>query len=131
MRFKMQPNTLTLLGSVDVELNAEFLNRVRMNTIQGWQVFFPIGFMEYKPNLVYKEKPYPKSVEVKKDLGHFDKRSFDHASFYLSDYAAARVKIQDDVPVSLTGNSKIIPKYDIYDMFLKTELHVFRAVEPL
>jgi len=127
---KMQANTLTLLGSVDMELNAEFLNRVRMNTIQGWQVFFPIGFMEYKPNLVYREKPYPKTVEVKKDLGHFDKRSFDHASFYLSDYVAARVKIQDEVPVSLTGNSKVIPKYDIYDMFLKTELHIFRAIEP-
>ena len=37
---------------------------------------------------------------------------------------------QDEVPISLTGNSKIIPKYDIYDMFLKTELHVFRAIEP-
>ena len=35
---KMPANTLTLLGSVDVELNAEFLNRVRMNTIEGWQV---------------------------------------------------------------------------------------------
>merc|ERR1719193_1486595 len=127
---KMQTNALTLLGSVDMELNAEFLNRVRMNTIQGWQVFFPIGLMEYKPNLVYKEKPYPKTVEVKKDLGHFDKRSYDQASFYLSDYRAAREKIKDEVPVSMTGNSKVIPKYDIFDMFLKTDLHVFRAVEP-
>ena len=59
-----------------------------------YQVFFPIGFMEYKPNLVYKEKPYPKTVEVKKDLGRFDNKNFDHASFYLSDYAAARAKIQ-------------------------------------
>jgi len=127
---KMLPSTLILLGSAGMELSAEFLNRVRMNTIQGWQVFFPIGFTEYKPNLIYKEKPYPTTVEVKKDVGHFDKRSYDHASFYLSDYATGREKIEDEVPISQTGTSKIIPKYDLFDMFLMTELHVFRAIEP-
>ena len=32
-----------------------------------------------------------------KDVGHFDKRSYDHASFYLSDYATGREKIEDEV----------------------------------
>ena len=51
---KFPKETLFLLCTVGMELSIEFLNRVRMNTISKWQVFFPIAFYQYKPNLIYE-----------------------------------------------------------------------------
>ena len=120
---KFQPEALLLLCTVGMQLSIDFLNRVRMNTIVGWQVFFPIGFWTYKPNLVYSEKPYPTTIEVSPSSGHFDTMIYDHASFYNSDYMKARK--------DMASSQKGLKVPDLYDMFLKHHnLHVFRAVEP-
>ena len=122
---KFPPESLLLLCTTGMQLSIDFLNRVRMNTILGWQVFFPIGFWGYKPNLVYTEKPYPSTVEITHSTGHFDDNLYDHASFYNADYISARKEMVNRPP---TGNQKV---NDLYDMFLKNhEVHVFRAVEP-
>lgn len=120
---KFPPESLLLLCTVGMQLSADFLNRVRMNTIPGWQVFFPIGFFGYKPNLVYNEKPYPSTIEIAHSAGHFDEAVYDHASFFNSDYMTARKAM-----VSSQSGLRIT---DLYDMFLKHHgVHVFRAVEP-
>jgi hypothetical protein len=93
-----------------------------MNTIANWQVFFPIGFWQYKPNLVHDEKPYPTSIEIEQKVGHFDPHSFIHASFFNSDYQYARKQM-----ISTSASKDI----DLFEMFLKFHtLHMFRAVEP-
>ncbi|CAH1788052.1 unnamed protein product [Owenia fusiformis] len=118
---KFPPQSLFLICSVGMELAIEFLNRVRMNTISGWQAFFPIGFYQYKPNLIYDETPYPTTIEINKNVGHFDNNLYEQASFYNSDYQYARKTISDSV----------ISKIEMYDMFIKYHhLHVFRAIEP-
>lgn len=117
---KFPGDAILLLCSVGMELSIDFLNRVRMNTIVGWQVFFPIGFYQYKPNLIYNEKPYPTEIEIDKNTGHFDRFSFEHASFYNNDYKEARANVNVD-----------LSKDDIFSMFVKQKrLHVFRAIEP-
>ncbi|KAL4221926.1 hypothetical protein ACF0H5_017978 [Mactra antiquata] len=113
---------LILFTTVNVEMSGDltttYLNRVRGNTIKGEQVFFPMGFWQYKPNLIYNKRPYPSSVEVGQRLGLFDVKSHDHASFYLSDYQAARK--------TLSKKSE-----DIFSMFISyKKFHVFLAVEP-
>jgi hypothetical protein len=119
---KFPAETLFLLCSVGMELSIEFLNRVRMNTISEWQVFFPIGFWQYKPSLVYEEKPYPTTIEINKNIGHFDANSYEHSSFYNSDYMAARKEMN-------AKNKK--DNIDLFDLFLKySHVHVFRADEP-
>ncbi len=119
---KFSSEALLLLTTVGMQLSIEFLNRVRMNTIAHWQVFFPIGFYQYKPSLVYEEKPYPTTIEIDQKLGHYDSSSYAHASFYNSDYQYARKQMQS------TSTSHSI---DLYHMFLKFHnVHVFRAVEP-
>ena len=119
---RYSPESLFMLSTVGMELSIEFLNRVRMNTIQGWQVFFPIGFWQYKPNLIYDEKPYPTTIEINRNVGHFDEYNFEHASFYNADYVHARRNMFANMNV---------PTYDLFDMFIKHHtLHVFRAVEP-
>ncbi|XP_076461229.1 chondroitin sulfate synthase 2-like [Babylonia areolata] len=118
---KIPPDSLVLFCSVGMELATDFFNRVRMNTIPEWQVFFPIGFWQYKPNLIYDKKPYPTTIELNNKVGHYDMMSYEHSSFYISDFISARqLMLPDDI-----GNG------DLFDMFIKySKLHVFRAVEP-
>lgn len=117
----LNKDALMLMGTIGMVLNTEMLNRVRINTIQGWQVFFPIGFWQFKPDLIYAKKPYPLDIEFTGKTGHYDVLSFEHGSFYNVDYKDARK--------SMTHTE--IVNCDIYEMFVKYgKLHVFRAVEP-
>jgi hypothetical protein len=110
-----------LTGTIGMLLNTEMLNRVRINTIAGWQVFFPVGFWQFKPNLIYDKKPYPVEIEFNSKIGHYDVLSYEHGSFYNGDYKEARRSISEEE----------IQNYDIYEMFVRYgKVHVFRAVEP-
>ncbi|ESP02248.1 hypothetical protein LOTGIDRAFT_138772 [Lottia gigantea] len=118
---RFSTSSLMLLCSVGMELASDYFNRVRMNTIEGWQVFFPIGFWQYKPNLIYDKKPYPNTIDINSRTGHYDPNSYEHSSFYVSDFNEMRKQI----------TAEEAQEYDIYDMFIKTQkLHVFRAIEP-
>ena len=120
------PESLLFFCTVAMELSVELLNRVRMNTIQGWQAFFPIGFWQYKPNLVYKTKPYPTQITISRKEGHFDVLMADHVGFYNADFMHAYSAL-----MSQQSAQKSLPSLDLYDLFLQHgALHVFRAVEP-
>ena len=112
----------TVNAEFSIDLTNSYLNRVRMNTIKGKQVFFPMGFSQYKPNLIYKnKKAYPESVEIGHRLGQFSTDAYDHCSFYSSDFKTARKTL------SLTA----VGSEDLFSMFLSFKtFHVFRAVEP-
>ncbi|XP_069083300.1 chondroitin sulfate synthase 2 [Pleurodeles waltl] len=120
-------DTLFFVAGVNSEVNSEFLNRCRMNTINSWQVFFPIHFQGYNPTVAYHGQQHPSNIELVRDAGRFDRDVFDEACFYNADYMAARTKMATDVQ----ENEEILETLDIYDMFVKySNLHVFRAVEP-
>ena len=117
----IQSADLVCVCSVGMEIDIEYLNHVRMNTIPNVQVFFPISYWQYKQNLVYEEYPYPPGIELGQKYGHFDVESYEHCSFYMSDYAMVRKHLfENDVK-----------KISLIDMFLKIpKLHIFRAAEP-
>ncbi|XP_013394634.1 chondroitin sulfate synthase 2 [Lingula anatina] len=118
---KFKPDSILLMCTVGMELSIDFLNRVRMNTIANWQVFFPVGFYQYKPNLIYEEKPFPTVIDINRNFGHFDVHSFDHASFYNSDF----------IRCSSNKTSKELARMDLFELFVQEKkLHIFRAVEP-
>lgn len=120
-------DTLFFLANVNTNINSEFLNRCRMNSINNWQVFFPIHFQDYNPDVAYHNQQPPATIDLVKDAGHFDRSSFEEACFYNSDYMATRTRMSSDVQ----ENEEILETLDIYDMFVKySVLHVFRAVEP-
>lgn len=120
-------DTLFFLANANTNINSEFLNRCRMNSINNWQVFFPIHFQDYKPDVAYHNQQHPVTIDLVKDAGHFDRRSFEEACFYNSDYMATRTRMVADVQ----ENEEILETLDIFDMFVKySGLHVFRAVEP-
>uniref|UniRef100_UPI003AAC4B30 chondroitin sulfate synthase 2 isoform X2 n=1 Tax=Centroberyx gerrardi TaxID=166262 RepID=UPI003AAC4B30 len=120
-------DTLFFLANVNTNINSEFLNRCRMNSINNWQVFFPVHFQDYNPDVAYHSQQPPATVDLVKDAGHFDRSTFEEACFYNSDYMATRTRMASDVQ----ENEEILETLDIYDMFVKySVLHVFRAVEP-
>lgn len=115
-------DALIFMTTVNMEMSVDdtnqFLERVRINTIKQKQVFFPIGFQQYRPNLIYEKRPFPSNVRIGQKLGFWNTRSVEHASFYLSDYIAAR-KVLTSKPIN------------IFSMFVANKkLHVFRAIEP-
>lgn len=124
-------DTLFFLASVWTEVNADFLNRCRMNAISNWQVFFPIHFQEYNPAVMYRDQqPSAASSSFASDSlrdGHFDRHVFDEACFYNADYMTARTKMAADI----LDNEELLESMDVYDIFVRySGLHVFRAVEP-
>uniref|UniRef100_A0A8C9F6M6 Hexosyltransferase n=1 Tax=Pavo cristatus TaxID=9049 RepID=A0A8C9F6M6_PAVCR len=120
-------DTLFFLASVWTEINMEFLNRCRMNTISNWQVFFPVHFQEFNPALVYRaEQTASSSTDFLRD-GHFDRHSFAEACFYNSDYMTARTKLAADI----VDRDEVLESMEVFDVFLHySGLHLFRAVEP-
>ncbi|KAI4899313.1 hypothetical protein NFI96_010648 [Prochilodus magdalenae] len=124
---KHQVDTLFFVATVKTNFKSEFLNRCRMNSISNWQVFFPIHFQDYNPDIAYHSEPQPKTIDLVKEAGLFDRSSFDEACFYNSDFIAARTRMAGD----LEENEELLESLDLYDLFVKySSLHVFRAVEP-
>lgn len=120
-------DTLFFVAGVGTEVTIDFLNRCRMNTINNWQVFFPIHFQGYNPAIAYHNQVPPTTLDLLRDMGRFDREVFHEACFYNADYMAARTRMAGDVQ----ENEDILETLDIYDMFIKySNLHVFRAVEP-
>ncbi|XP_062972875.1 chondroitin sulfate synthase 2 [Elgaria multicarinata webbii] len=121
-------DTLFFVAGVSTEVTTEFLNRCRMNTINSWQVFFPIHFQGYNPTIAFHNQPSSlSSLDLVRDAGHFDRDAFSEACFYNADYMAARTRMAADAQ----DNEDILETMDIYDLFVKySNLHVFRAVEP-
>lgn len=56
-----------------------------MNTIQGFQIFSPIGFMMYPCKYAHFCKEC-ETCDVSQGSGYFDKTNFDVVSFYSRDY---------------------------------------------
>ncbi|XP_043210835.1 chondroitin sulfate synthase 2-like [Amphibalanus amphitrite] len=126
---------LVLLLSEPVEFNSELLNRARMQTIRGWEVFCPIPWVEYYPAVGYygTTNLRPDKLELRKDYGHFDGEHYAIMSFYMDDYKIVREQTLDSIPMGVPrvgGSSSRLP-YDLYGAFVKfSGLHVHRAVDP-
>lgn len=82
---KFGVDSLILIVSNSMNFRADFINRVRMNTIQGVQIYSPIGFQMYPcslANLCSKCE----TCDVGQSTGYFDRYSYDVISFYGGDY---------------------------------------------
>ncbi|KAL6100611.1 chpf [Pungitius sinensis] len=120
-------DSLFFLASVNTNVNSEFLNRCRMNSINNWQVFFPVHFQDFNPDVAYRHQQRPAAADLVKEAGRFDRASFEEACFYNTDYMAARSRMAADAQ----ENEDLLETLDIFDVFLRySGLHVFRAVEP-
>ena len=125
-------DTLFFLAEVNTNVNTEFLNRCRMNSINNWQVFFPVHFQDFHPAVASPDRRATAQAngapgDLAREEGRFDRGAFDEACFYNADYMATRARMSADVQ----ENEELLESLDVYDMFVKYSLlHVFRALEP-
>lgn len=135
---KIGLDSLILTASNSMTFRSDFLNRVRMNCIQGFQIFSPIGFMNYpcKFSGFCKECD---SCDVGQGYGYFDRGNYDVVAFYSRDYVEARKKLEASVPIVRSDNDIRSLLFrssqdinSIVDMFTKAQIsiHILRAIEP-
>ncbi|CAK9814853.1 Chondroitin sulfate synthase 2 [Anthophora plagiata] len=135
---KFSPESLILFVETGIQLRLDYLNRVRMNTINQYQVFSPIPFVEYHPDVVHMN-----DVQVEADInrnhGRYDEYNYNNIAFYARDYNAMRRTVEVSIPIihsdrdisSMMKLSQDIPVTSLFEMFVSFgNVHVLRAVEP-
>ncbi|KAL1237594.1 Chondroitin sulfate synthase [Trichinella spiralis] len=148
---RLKTTRLLLLASPWLQLDREMLNRVRMQTIENFQAFFPVPFVHYHPTLTGLKQQWNGNVGVRqhsqlgRNLGRFDRSNFEIASFYSTDYAYVRNMLHTEnsfanVAAQTTDSTTITAdgRY-IFKLFCNTneqnkgsgrKFHVMRAVDP-
>lgn len=83
---KIGLESLVLLVDLHVDMNVDFMNRVRMNTIATTQIFNIIPFRQYHPALSGVDR-----LQVHKTTGQFDSSHYGYVAFYGRDYVNGKL----------------------------------------
>lgn len=136
---KFSPESLILFAETGVQLRLDYLNRVRMNTISQYQIFSPIPFVEYHPDIVHMNDAKQVETDINRNHGRYDEYNFNNIAFYAKDYNAMRKTVEASIPIihsdrdipMLLKLSQDIPATSLFEMFVSfSSVHVLRAVEP-
>lgn len=82
---KIGLDSLVMLMPNSARFYPDFLNRVRMNTIQSFQIYSPVGFTNYPCKFTSFCKECD-ACDVSQASGYFDMHNFDVLAFYGKDY---------------------------------------------
>ena len=122
-----KPNALLLFMDVDIVMDRDVFQRVRLNTRQSIQVYFPIVFSQYDPEPFCENTSLDKCVtdyrDFQNDYGSWRQFGFGIASVYKSDLEAV-----GGFDTSIQGWGK--EDVDLYQKFLNSNLTIFRSVDP-
>lgn len=136
---RCRPEALLFFLDVDIIFTPASLQRVRLNTRMGHQVYFPIVFSQFDPKPVCRPgKPSCQcqvgpggqgsecvlvSDDVGEDSGYWRLFGFGIAALYRSDYHKV-----GGFDLSIRGWGK--EDVDLYTKFIEYEYSIFRAVDP-
>lgn len=109
---------------VDILLTVDSLNRIRLNTIEGTQVYYPIVFSQYNPSTICKNSPICAidDFDFSSDMGYWRQFGYGIAAFYKSDLD--RIGGYD---TSIQGWGK--EDVDLFQKVIESNLTIFRAVD--
>ncbi|XP_047371212.1 chondroitin sulfate synthase 2 [Vespa velutina] len=136
---KFSPESLILFVETGMDLKLDYLNRVRMNTINQYQIFSPIPFVAYHPDITYTDDNKHIEVDVNHNYGRYDEYNYNNIAFYVKDYIAMRKAVETSISLARSDKdiaallelSKNNPITSIFDMFVSfSDIHTLRAVEP-
>ena len=115
---------LLFLCDVDLIFSNEFINRCRMNTALGKQVYFPIMFSQFDPELSHTNNSKPDTYfAINADAGMWRTYSFGPACMYHQDLHAVG---GFDTSIKGWGWEDV----DLYEKFVNHKgIEVFRAVD--
>ncbi len=114
---------LLFFVDVDLDITTEFLQRCRLNSVRGKQVYFPVFFKLYNPNFVNKYHRGNSSLLITRHRGHWAHYSYGMACLYASDYEKSG---GFDTSMKGWGEEDI----DFLNKVMKSGLEVFRAPDP-
>lgn len=134
---KLSPESLILFIETGMEFRLDFLNRVRMNTISQYQIFSPIPFVEFHPDIVHMNDAKNFETDINRNHGRYDEHNFNSIAFYAKDYNAMRITVEASIPLTHTDKDisallKLnVPVTSLFEMFVSfSNIHALRAVEP-
>lgn len=136
---KFSAESLILFVETGIELRLDYLNRVRMNTINQYQIFSPIPFVEFHPDVAHMNDIKRVETDINRNHGRYDEHNYNSIAFYVKDYNTMRRTVETSIPIthsdkdipSLLKFSPHTPITSLYEMFVSfSNVHVLRAVEP-
>lgn len=112
---------------VDMVFEETTLERIRLNTIQGRQIYFPIVFSEFDPTIVYNSeqvKESPNHYLINSNTGYWRQFGFGIASMYSKD-----LKMVGGYNTTIKGWGK--EDVDVFDKFVtfSSNISIFRSVD--
>jgi len=119
---KFQADDLLLFIDVDIVFTNSALNRIRLNTLSGRRLYFPIVFSQYDPKVVYGEPTKQDLFAINEISGHWRQYGFGIVSLYKKDYRAV-----GGLDLSIQGWGK--EDVEFFEKTVKSGLDVFRAVD--
>lgn len=125
-------DALLFFVDVDIYISRESLDRIRKNTVQSQQVYYPIVFSQYDPKIVCDEtgvletsrcQDRTSPFSFSQDYGYWRQFGFGIVSIHRSDL----VKV-GGLDTSIQGWGK--EDVDLFNRVLASNLTVFRAADP-
>ncbi|KAK3753256.1 hypothetical protein QZH41_004469 [Actinostola sp. cb2023] len=107
-------------GFTEVNPQVELKGAFKRDAIE---VFFPMPFSHYDPEIVYRNMKVPDEIHLHRDSGHWDTDTFTLVCFNNKDYKDNRINSDD-----FLKETQYHPK-DFMKVFINSKLHIFRAVD--
>lgn len=122
---KLSDADLMLFYDLRFRLLKQFLGHCRMNAVKGMQVYSPIAFSQYKPEMVSTLVQKDNSQHITADTGFFLRYNYQAMCIYRSDFAKVggyrRSKTSE-----AQGNEEV----QLLENILKSSIYFMRSVEP-
>ncbi|KAL6435517.1 hypothetical protein ACFW04_005474 [Cataglyphis niger] len=119
---KLQADDLMLFIDVDIVFTSSALNRIRLNTLPGRRMYFPIVFSQYDPKVVYGDAGKQDKFTINEISGHWRQYGFGIVSLYKRDYHTL-----GGLDLSIQGWGK--EDVEFFEKAVKSDLDVFRAAD--
>ncbi|XP_012540818.2 chondroitin sulfate synthase 1 [Monomorium pharaonis] len=119
---RLQADDLMLFIDVDIVFTSSALNRIRLNTLPGRRVYFPIVFSQYNPKVVYGDTRKQDKFTINELSGHWRQYGFGIVSLYKRDYRTI-----GGLDLSIQGWGK--EDVEFFEKSVKSDLDVFRAAD--
>lgn len=120
---KFGKDSLVFVVDVDLDISTDFLQRCRLNTVQGKMVYFPVFFKLYNQEFVDRYHRGNHSLMISRHRGHWAHYSYGMLCIYAGDYQRT-----GGFDTSMRGWGE--EDVDLLNKVLKAGLEVFRAPDP-
>ena len=114
---------LVFLCDTDMVMTREFMERCRVNPVQGRRVYYPIFFSYYNMDYAYHREAKPERPVISRRNGHWVSYSYGMVCLFKSDYTAA-----GGFNLSITGWGG--EDTDFFTRVLDAKLEVLKAPDP-